>query len=120
MRISEAASTSGIGVDTIRFYEKSGLLPKISRGRDGRRNFSGEDVDWLILLCSLRETGMSLNQMRSFAELYQQGDQTLLERKAVLVSHLRQLDLRRAALDNCANLLTRKIDRYEQMQRRRS
>lgn len=77
MRISEAASRSGLSIDTIRFYEKSGLLPSIGRGADGRRWFSSENVEWLVLLSSLRDTGMPMKTMQHFAELYRKGDTEL-------------------------------------------
>lgn len=77
MRISEAASTSRLSIDTIRYYEKLGLVPKIGRGSDGRRDFSAENVERLALLSSLRETGMAMERMRYFAQLYQRGNETL-------------------------------------------
>lgn len=58
MQISQAASLSGLSVHTIRFYEKSNLIRSITRGADGNRYFSAENINWLILLSSLRETGM--------------------------------------------------------------
>lgn len=115
MRISEAAATSGLSIDTIRYYEKLGLLPKVGRGRDRRRDFSAENVEWLILLSSLRETGMPMEQMRYFARLYQRGRETLPERKAVLLDHAAHLDMRRAALDRCAELLGYKLKLYNEM-----
>jgi len=115
MRISEAASTSGLSIDTIRYYEKLGLLPTIRRGGDGRRSFSAENVEWLILLSSLRETGMPMERMRYFAQLYQRGDETLSERKAVLLDHAAHLEKRRVALDHCAELLAYKLKRYDEL-----
>lgn len=115
MRISEAASTSGLSIDTIRYYEKLGLLPQIGRGSDGRRDFSGENIEWLVLLSSLRETGMPMEQMRHFAQLYQQGNETLSERRAVLLDHAAQLEKRRAALGRCAELLAHKLERYDEL-----
>lgn len=115
MRISEAASISGLSIDTIRYYEKLKLLPKIWRGSNGRRNFSAEHVEWLVLLSSLRETGMPMERMRHFAQLYQSGDETLSERRALLLDHAKQLEKRRAALDRCTELLAHKLKRYDEL-----
>ncbi|MCV3206170.1 MerR family transcriptional regulator [Mesorhizobium sp. YC-39] len=115
MRISEAASTSGLSIDTIRYYEKLGLLPKIGRGSAGRRDFSAENIEWLVLLSSLRETGMPMAQMRQFARLYQQGNETLSQRRAALLDHAAQLEKRRTALDRCAELLAYKLKRYDEL-----
>ena len=115
MRISEAATQCGLSIDTIRFYERSGLLPPIDRGPDGRRRFSAVDVDWLTLLASLRDTGMPMKTMRHFAGLYRQGDDTIPQRKKVLLEHARHLDRQRGALDRCAAILAHKLQRYDEI-----
>ena len=114
MRIAEAASKSGLSIDTIRYYEKSGILPEIQRGPDGQRRFSSENVEWLSLLSSLRDTGMSTETMRRFAALYRAGDHTIPERKEILVAHSELLKKRRAELDRCEKLLAYKISIYEE------
>ncbi|WP_415404409.1 MerR family transcriptional regulator [Tateyamaria sp. SN3-11] len=114
MRISEAAAESGLGVDTIRYYEAEGLVPKVMRGADGQRAFSRENVDWLTLLYWLRETGMPMRVMRQFAALYAQGDSTIEGRKAILLDHAERLAQRRSDLDRCAAILNRKLEIYDE------
>ena len=114
MRIAEAASKSGLSIDTIRYYEKSEMLPVIPRGPDGKRRFSTENVEWLSLLSSLRDTGMSIRTMRRFAALYREGDHTIPERKEILVAHSKHLKKRRADLDRCEKLLAYKLSIYEE------
>lgn len=113
MRIAEAASKSGLSVDTIRYYEKSGLVPGIRRGPDGHRRFTGENVDWLTLLYWLRKTGMPLKTMNRFAALYREGDRTMPDRKAILLEHAEHLKKRRSDLDRCEEILACKIAIYE-------
>ena len=115
MRISEAAARSGLSIDTIRFYEKSGLLPQVERGADGYRRFSMETVDWLMLLASLRETGMPMKKMQHFADLYRQANETIPERKRILLDHSQDLVRRRVALDRCAEILAFKLKRYDEI-----
>lgn len=117
MRISEAAKSSGLGVETIRYYERTGLLPPIRRDPGDRRCFSPEDVEWLALLASLRETGMPMKTMRLFADLYRGGNATIPDRRKVLQRHFDELERRRSALNRCAALLTHKLDRYDQLAR---
>ncbi len=117
MKISEAAARCGLGIDTIRFYERSGLLPPVARGADGKRRFSPGDVDWLILMASLRETGMPMERMRRFAELYRRGDDSISERRRMLVDHAATLAARRAGLDRCAALLAAKLKRYDDIEK---
>ncbi|WP_227268718.1 MerR family transcriptional regulator [Roseobacter weihaiensis] len=114
MRISEAASRSGLKVDTIRYYEAEGLVPNVGRGADGQRRFSPENIDWLTLLYWLRETGMPMKVMQEFAALYAQGEETIQARKDILLDHSDLLAKRRDDLDRCADILTRKLEIYEE------
>ena len=113
MRIAEAANRCGLSIDTIRYYEKSGLLPQIPRGVDGKRRFSTEIIDWLILLGSLRDTGMPMKTMARFAALYRDGDQTIPERRKILRDHSQHLKRRRQDLARCQKLLSHKLDMYD-------
>lgn len=115
MKISEVAERSGLGISTIRYYEKSGLCPFVQRGPDGKRRFSQTDAAWLELLASLRSTGMPLSEMRTFADLYASGDDKIPERKAALLVHRRRLEDRQAELDRCRVILDRKLQRYDEM-----
>jgi DNA-binding transcriptional MerR regulator len=116
MRISEAADRCGLSIHTIRYYEQSSLLPVVARGSDGRRQFSSEDIEWLILLASLRDTGMPMERMRRFAEFYQQGNDSIPERRQMLLDHSAQLDVRRAELDHCTKLLSYKLQKYSEIE----
>ena len=115
MRISEASARSGLSIDTIRYYEQTGLMPAVERGPDGQRRYSPENVDWLILLASLRDTRMPMKQMQRFARLYQNGDSSVPERKQMLLEHSEHLEEQRKALDRCAELLAYKLARYDEI-----
>ena len=116
MRIAEAALRSGLSVDTIRYYEKSGILPAIRRGPDRQRRFSQENIDWLTLLYWLRETGMAMKTMHRFASLYQAGDSTVSDRKRILLAHAEHLKRRRADLERCEELLAHKLAIYKDIE----
>ncbi|WP_172292687.1 MerR family transcriptional regulator [Pseudoruegeria sp. HB172150] len=112
MKISKAAKACGLSADTIRFYEKSGMLPDIPRGPDGHRDISAKDIDWLTLLYWLRETGMPLKQMKRFTALAKAGDAGVAERRQILRDHSAELGRRRALLDRCEEVLAIKIASY--------
>ncbi len=112
MRIAEVSKECGLSAHTIRFYEKSGMLPEILRGSDGHRRFTTRHVEWLTLLYWLRETGMSLKQMRRFATLAKKGDAGIPERRQILADHAETLKAKRAMLDNCERILAIKIASY--------
>lgn len=112
MKISEAAAQSGLSADTIRFYERRGMLPEIARGPDGHRTFSPKNVEWLTLLFWLRETGMPLGAMNRFTHLAKQGEAGVRERRQILLDHRAALKHKRAVLDRCDKVLAIKIAAY--------
>jgi len=113
MRISEAAATCGLTIDTIRYYEKSEMLPEVRRTAGGRRDFNKADIEWLTLLYWLRETGMPLKQMRRFAALAKAGGETVPERRQILLQHAAELCRRQELLTKCQSVLAIKIASYD-------
>lgn len=80
MRIAEAARECGLSTHTIRYYEKSGMVPEIKRGADDHRRFNPRHIDWLTLLYWLRETGIPLMQTRRFTTLAKAGKEGIADR----------------------------------------
>jgi MerR family transcriptional regulator, aldehyde-responsive regulator len=116
MNITEAAQKCGLSVDTIRFYEKSDMLPKLGRDARGWRVFDLNAVDWLTTLERLRATGMPLSDIKRFAMLANgAGSQTISaarNRLQILERHQVLLKQRRKILDECEQFLTYKINIY--------
>ncbi|WP_299722211.1 MerR family transcriptional regulator [uncultured Tateyamaria sp.] len=112
MKIAEAAKACGLSAHTIRFYEKSDMLPRIERGPDGHRRFTPPLIEWLTLLYWLRETGMPLAQMRQFTALAKAGDAGMPERRKILADHADTLRAKRATLEKCERILAIKIASY--------
>jgi DNA-binding transcriptional MerR regulator len=86
----QAAQQSGFSVDTLRYYEKIGLIA-IDRRANGHREFGDEDLEWLGVLRCLRDTGMPIADMRRYAELARTGDDTLKDRLRLLSEHDRHV-----------------------------
>lgn len=95
---AEAAQKTGFSIDTLRYYEKIGLLERIDRTATGRRRFTVEDLGLLGMLHCLRDTGMPIAEMKRFAELTRGGDGTVPDRVAVLEAHDRRIDEQVATL----------------------
>jgi MerR family transcriptional regulator, aldehyde-responsive regulator len=116
MNITQASEKSGLSVDTIRFYEKSAMLPKLARDKRGWRAFDSSAIEWLIILERLRATGMPLKDVKRFAVLVNgeaaQGKTAAQERLQILERHKERLKQRRATLDACDTYLTYKINIY--------
>ncbi|MFC7529609.1 MerR family transcriptional regulator [Actinoplanes sp. GCM10030250] len=94
----EAAGRIGVSLDTIRYYEKIGLMHGIRRDSGGRRVFSDDDLSRLGLLRCLRDSGMPIARLRRFAELLQGGEDNADQRTALLEEHDREIDDRVAQL----------------------
>jgi DNA-binding transcriptional MerR regulator len=94
----EVADKTGFSLDTLRYYEKIGLLASVARSSGGRRVFTEDDVAWLGILQCLRETGMPIASMLRYAELARRGDHTIAERLRLLEEHDRAVEARIAEL----------------------
>jgi DNA-binding transcriptional MerR regulator len=88
----EVADRVGFSIDTLRYYERIGLLEGIARTSGGQRAFSDDDISLLNLLRCLRDTGMPIARMQRFAELVRAGEDTAEQRAALLEEHDREID----------------------------
>jgi DNA-binding transcriptional MerR regulator len=109
---SQAAEQSGFSIDTLRYYERIGLLDDIDRAPSGHRRFHGDDLEWLGILRCLRDTGMPIAQMREYAELTRRGEDTLTERLRLLTEHDAHVQERIALLQAQHKHLREKINWY--------
>jgi DNA-binding transcriptional MerR regulator len=106
------AELSGFSLDTLRYYERIGLLYDIDRTPGGQRVFTEDDLGWLGVLRCLRDTGMPIAQMLRYAELCRAGEHTLAERQAVLEQHAIEVDEKIAELRAQREHLREKIEWY--------
>jgi DNA-binding transcriptional MerR regulator len=83
----QVAEQTGFSLDTLRYYERIGLLDGIERNSGGQRVFTEDDLSWLRVLRCLRETGMPIARMVRYAELVRSGDETIAERLQLLEEH---------------------------------
>lgn len=94
--INEIAKICDISVYTIRFYDKEGLLPFVTRNSTGNRQFSEGDLDMIKLICCLKNTGMQVKEIKQYIDLCMQGEGTSPARRQIMVDHrksiLRQID----------------------------
>jgi DNA-binding transcriptional MerR regulator len=88
----QVADKTGFSIDTLRYYERIGLLDGIARTPGGRRVFTDDDLDWLDVLRCLRDTGMPIGRMQRYAQLCRAGESTIAERIALLEEHDRAVD----------------------------
>ena len=84
--IGQFSKLTGLTGPTLRYYEQEGLL-SVQRDDAGRREYTEQDVEWLHFIKRLKETGMSIREIRRYAQLRYQGDSTMQERLAMLEEH---------------------------------
>jgi DNA-binding transcriptional MerR regulator len=93
----EVADKTGFTLDTLRYYERIGLLDAVARTSGGQRLFTDEDIAWLSTLRCLRDTGMPIARMLRYAEL-SRDETTAAERLELLEEHDREVGERLALL----------------------
>ena len=90
--VKAMAEKSKLSPHVLRYYEKEGLLPHVKRTKGGIRHYSDEDLEWLGLICCLKNTGMSIKQIRDFVDLSLQGEETLKDRCEMLIEHRHEVE----------------------------
>jgi DNA-binding transcriptional MerR regulator len=115
MKISAVSEQSGISVDTLRYYERIGLLPTVNRNGSGIREFNELDCRRVEFIKCMRNAGLSIEVLSRYMELVQQGDSTIEARKDILIQQRAQLDARMAAMQETLDLLDHKIEVYEKV-----
>ena len=113
LTISQVSERTGLSRDTLRYYEKVGLIESVGRNSGNHRCYAVTDLDWLAFLLRLRETGMSIEGMRHYAQLRSNGAKTLGERLGLLREHRSSLENHIRSLRQSAKAVDNKIDHYE-------
>ncbi|MFI1585411.1 MerR family transcriptional regulator [Embleya sp. NPDC020630] len=114
LSIGEVAARTGLTIDTLRFYEREGILANpVRRGPGGRRRYAEHDIAWLNMCIVLRGSGMPIPAIRHYTELARAGEGTERERLAILREHKTRIAGQIAQLHQCMDLIGYKIGVYE-------
>ena len=108
----EMAERTGVSIDTLRYYEREGLIDPVARADSGHRRYSTDDVLWVQVLRCLRDTGMSIEQLRHYCQLGQQGDTTQSERRDLLLAHRADVESQIEARHEALRLIDHKLTFY--------
>ena len=106
------AAACDVSVDTLRYYEREGLLEDISRTGGGQRQYSSSDVAWVQVLRCLRATAMPIREMRAFAMLVREGETAMADRLELLANHRKRIVDQVAVLHEALELVDHKIEAY--------
>ncbi len=110
--IGQAAARAEISAHTLRYYERIGLLPRVTRAANGHRRYTNHDLDWVHLLSLLRNTGMSVQKMLAFVRLERAGAVALPDQCELLAQHRARLEQRIRDLQHDLGLIDHKLAYY--------
>jgi DNA-binding transcriptional MerR regulator len=113
MRISEVSQQCGISADTLRYYERIGLLPPVDRNDGGIRDYGEIDLKRVEFIKCMRSVGLPIEVLIEYFKLVQQGDQTIEARKEILVEQRAQLVAKMEEIQETLDFLDYKISVYE-------
>jgi DNA-binding transcriptional MerR regulator len=113
--IKQAAELTGLTEDTIRFYERIGLLPYADRKPNGHRGYSGDQIKGIIFLTRLRATGMTIEEMKRYRELSKQGNSTIPVRLSILEEHTQMIQREISRLYETQKIIEYKIAHYREL-----
>lgn len=112
--IKEVSEKYGVSQDTLRYYERVGMIPEVTRTAGGIRNYTQEDLGWLELALCMRSAGLPVNVLVEYLRLYRQGDSTIPQRLELLTAQRRELLEMKSNIEQTISRLDYKISVYEQ------
>ncbi len=112
--IKQVAERVGLTAYTLRYYEKEGLLPLVERDEHGNRLFNDHDIEWVMLICCLRDTGMSVGEIRRYVDLCMEGDETVTIRRQVILQHKCAVEKQIEQMNNCLAKINKKLGYYDE------
>lgn len=114
MNIAEVSKKYHISADTLRYYERIGLLPPVPRLTNGIRDYQEDDCNWIEFIKCMRLAGLPIEVLIEYVNLFQQGDETIQARHDLLVEEKLNLERKMAELTETHQRLCNKIKYYEE------
>ena len=115
MTIKDVAEKFDISQDTLRYYEKVGLIPKVNRTSGGVRDYTEQDIRHVEFVKCMRQAGLSIEVLAQYISLYQDGDETVLERRQILIDERDRLKMRMEEMKETLDRLDFKINNYDRV-----
>lgn len=115
MTIAEVSKMYGLSADTLRYYEKVGLIPPVNRKESGIRDYTPQDCGWVEFIKCMRGAGLSIETLIEYVSLYRKGNRTLNKRKQLLIREREELKERIKQMQQVLKRLDYKIEKYENL-----
>lgn len=116
MTITEVSKKYGLTADTLRYYERVGLIPAVHRNKSGVRDYTQEDCNWVEFIKCMRGAGLPIEVLIDYVSMFQQGDSTTKARKELLIDQRRILKEKIEEMQQTLERLDYKIELYEKGQ----
>ena len=113
MQISEVAEKFGLTTDTLRYYEREGVIGPIEKGKNGIRNYNENDIKRIQFVKCMRAAGLEISFLKRYLKLFDEGDKTVKERREILVEQRKILKEKLDAMQEAYSKLNFKIDLYD-------
>ena len=113
MTITEVAKLYDLSADTLRYYERIGIIPSVNRNPNGIRNYTDNDCGWVEFAKCMRNAGLPVEVLIEYVTLFQQGDATVEARKEILIEQRDKLVERIAEMQETLDRLNYKIENCE-------
>ena len=113
LTIKEVSETYDISADTLRYYERIGMIPEVTRTAGGIRDYQESDLGWVELVICMRKAGLPVEALIEYVKLYQEGDETFEARLQLLSEEREKLEEQKAQIESAINRLNHKISKYE-------
>lgn len=114
MNIAEVSKKYDLSQDTLRYYERVGMIPPVNRTPSGIRDYTEQDCEWVGLAKCMRSAGLPVEVMIEYLKMTQQGNETIPARRELLLEQRKQLLAQKAAIESTLDRLSFKIGRYEE------
>ena len=115
MTIAEVSRKYEISADTLRYYERIGLIPPVPRNKSGIRNYDEASCQWIELMICMRKAGVQIEALVEYVELFQQGDATIDARKEILIEQRERLTAKMNEMQASLDRLNQKINGYDKV-----
>ncbi len=114
MTIKEVANKFNISADTLRYYERVGIIPEVHRTAGGIRNYSDDDIKWVETAVCFRSAGMPIELLIEYVRLFKEGDNTVEARCSLLKEARERILTERRKYDDALAKMNYKIKKYEE------
>ena len=116
MTIAEVSKKYNLTQDTIRYYEKEGLIPTIPRTECGIRNFDEESCNWIEFIKCMRNAGLEIEVLKEYVKLFREGKSTVAKRKELLEKQREKLLQKQRSINETLERLNYKINLYDEIE----